>query len=176
MLSQIAGQQLDPKHPSFNHIKRITEDAKNLGASMDDIVWSINPDNDLITNIIARINRNTAELFEAKGLEFEINTGNIDPTVKLKMEQRRDIYLIYKEAINNLLKYAECQKAIVSIETTPNFLEIKIQDNGKGFDTKNSHLGNGLKNMKKRAQDLKAVLSIDSEIGKGTRLHLKVPL
>lgn len=176
MLSQIAVQQLDEKHPSYQHVRRITEDAKNIGASMDDIVWSINPKNDEIGNIIARMNRHTAELFEAKGIEYQMDIQQIDDDLKLSMEQRRDIYLVFKEGINNLLKYSKCKNAKIGIRAEQSLFEIMIEDDGAGFDTEKAVFGNGLRNMRKRAEALKGDFKIESAVGRGTKLYLRVPI
>jgi signal transduction histidine kinase len=172
ILSTIAKNQLEANHPSHALIGRITDDALNIGNTMDDIVWSINPQNDDLEKIIARMSRYAAELFDAKEIDYQIVIPENLKEVKLTMEQRRDVYLIFKEAVNNLVKYAKCQHAHVEIKVHNQQFELKISDNGKGFDPNKESQRNGLKNMKARAINLGGTLKIDSEIDKGSTVIL----
>jgi signal transduction histidine kinase len=88
------------------------------------------------------------------------------------MEQRRDVYLIFKEAINNLLKYSNCTKAVIEIDIKNRQFSLFISDNGVGFDPQQSTFRNGLKNMTSRATKLKGKLKIDSAVEEGTRILL----
>jgi signal transduction histidine kinase len=90
------------------------------------------------------------------------------------MEVRKNLYLIFKEATNNMVKYAEADKAKFAISGEKNNLTMMIRDNGKGFEVGKSTEGNGLKNMKKRAEEIGAKLVIDSFPGNGTTIHLSV--
>ncbi len=172
ILSKIAKQQIDENHPSHQLLERINEDASHIGSTMDDIVWSVNPQNDDLEKIIARMSRYAAELFDAKEIDYQILIPENLKDVKLEMEQRRDVYLIFKEAVNNLVKYSKCTHAIVEIKFENNFFELRISDNGKGFDITQETHRNGLKNMKSRATNLDGKLNIQSEIGKGTEILL----
>jgi signal transduction histidine kinase len=92
------------------------------------------------------------------------------------LEQRRDLYLIYKEAVNNLLKYANCTFVTIEMKLNNNIFTLTITDNGVGFDTKIETLRNGLRNMKTRALKLKGRLEINSEINKGTIIRLQMAI
>jgi hypothetical protein len=172
ILSSLAQKNLDESHPSFGLLGRINDDALSIGNTMDDIVWSINPKNDELENILARMSRYAAELFDAKEIDYQILIPENLKEIKLTMEQRRDVYLIFKEGVNNLVKYAKCTNALVEIKLNKQQFELLIKDNGKGFDTKMETNRNGLKNMKNRANDLYGRLIIESEIGKGTSILL----
>ena len=172
ILSALAQKNLDESHPSYGMMKRINDDALSIGNTMDDIVWSINPKNDDLENIIARMSRYAAELFDAKEIDYKIVIPENLKDVKLSMEQRRDVYLIFKEAVNNLVKYSECKKVLVEINVTNKQFELLIKDDGIGFNTKVESSRNGLKNMKKRAGDLRGNLEIHSEINFGSSVKL----
>ena len=88
------------------------------------------------------------------------------------MEDRKNFYLIYKEAINNTAKYAGCKTVWVEMKLHQNTVALKIRDNGKGFDSANTTYGNGIFNMKKRAQMLKGDLTVVGTVGEGTTLQL----
>lgn len=171
ILSSLAQKNLDESHPSFGLLGRINDDALNIGNTMDDIVWSINPKNDDLENILARMSRYAAELFDAKEIDYQIVMPENLKEVKLTMEQRRDVYLIFKEGVNNLVKYSKCKNALVEIVVNKQF-ELIIKDDGKGFNPKIETNRNGLKNMTNRATSLNGSLLIESAIGKGTSIKL----
>lgn len=173
ILSTIAKQQVTENHPAYNLLGRITDDALTVGNSIDDIVWSINPQNDELTSIIARMSRHAAELFEAKGIDYQIITPEKVDDIKLSMEQRRDVFLIFKEAVNNLLKYANCTHVRIEIGIKNFRFKLIISDNGVGFDSSKEGIQNGIKNIKNRAKKLKGKLIIDSKIGEGTTIDLE---
>ncbi len=171
ILSSLAQKKLDELHPSFGLLGRINDDALSIGNTMDDIVWSINPKNDDLESIIARMSRYAAELFDAKDIDYQIVIPENLKDVKLSMEQRRDVYLIFKEAVNNLVKYSKCKNALVEIKVGKQF-ELLIRDDGKGFNPLMETDRNGLKNMKNRAKNLNGNLKIESEIAMGTSIKL----
>lgn len=171
ILSSLAQKNLNESHPSYGLLGRINDDALSIGNTMDDIVWSINPKNDDLESIIARMSRYAAELFDAKEIDYQIVIPENLKEVKLTMEQRRDVYLIFKEAVNNLVKYSKCNKALVEIKVSKQF-ELLIQDDGKGFNPSMETNRNGIKNMKNRANQLHGNLIIESEIEKGTSIKL----
>ena len=94
------------------------------------------------------------------------------------IDQRKNIFLIFKEGIYNAVKYAECPAIKTSIYKEDQNLHVELCDNGKGYDVNNksSYNGNGINNMKRRAEEIGGQLSITSEIGKGTRICLDVPI
>jgi Y_Y_Y domain/Histidine kinase len=172
ILSAVAKQKMAESHPAYPLMGRINEDAQTIGNAIDDIVWSINPKNDELGNVISRMSRNAAELFDAKGIEYKIDTPEIIKETKLSLEQRRDLYLIYKEAVNNLLKYSNCSHVDINMAIKNSNFTLKIIDNGQGFDTNLATDRNGIRNMKSRAQKLGGNLKITSEINKGTTVVL----
>jgi len=113
-----------------------------------------------------------AELSEASDCKLHLNFDESLNNVKLNMEERKNFYLIYKEAINNTAKYAGCKTVWIDMKLHQNTVTLNIRDNGKGFDVSNTVKGNGLYNMKKRAQMLKGALTVTSKIGEGTALQL----
>ena len=90
----------------------------------------------------------------------------------MDMQKRNNIYLICKEAINNAIKYSECRNLSFGLKQNDHHINIDIVDDGKGFNALTDFDGNGLKNMKSRAQEIKADLNVNSEKGKGTSINL----
>jgi signal transduction histidine kinase len=91
------------------------------------------------------------------------------------MRQRQQIFLIYKEAVNNAVKYSKGEKISVFLGKEGDHIKLSVQDDGIGFDTKKSTSSNGLKNMNDRAKELKGIIRIRSEFGKGTQITLLCP-
>ncbi|MBS1758599.1 MAG: hypothetical protein JST23_00645 [Bacteroidetes bacterium] len=175
ILSSIAlSQEKDKKNQSM--LEEIKDNSIAMMEKMDDIVWSINPKNDNLQNLLLRIRTFAGKLFEAKKIHYQIDFKENMNGVRMKMDERQHLHLIMKEAINNLIKYAACTEAGISASFTSSVLLIKIWDNGIGFDNNAQTNGNGLMNMKKRANALGAVLDIQSQANKGTTISLKLKI
>lgn len=175
ILSEMAKMKIDRDTlVTKEYLGKISDNSSRMMEAMDDIVWSINPMNDNMQKITARMREYATNLFEAKDIEYTFHVDDAVNQIRLDMEARRDFFLIYKEAINNLVKYSNCKNASVKIEIYEYTLVMKIQDNGVGFDVNSADNGNGLANMQKRAQALNAILNIESKLKAGTKVVLEV--
>jgi ligand-binding sensor domain-containing protein/two-component sensor histidine kinase len=172
ILSDIAARERD-QHQSGHMMQEIKHSSVSLMEKMDDIVWSINPRNDSIEDLMLRIKRFASKLLEAKEIDYTIDIDDSIHNAKLDMETRQHIYLIMKEAINNLVKYSNCTRACIKVKYNNNYLKIEISDNGKGFNQQQIQLGNGIISMKKRAEAINAQMKIDTELNKGTIVSLQ---
>jgi signal transduction histidine kinase len=144
--------------------------------AMDDIVWAIKPSNDSMHKVVARMREFATNVFEAKEIDLGFTAADEVNEVKIDMEARRDFFLIFKEAVNNAAKYSKCSRAEVNIYVDKKQLVLQVIDNGTGFDVKKADGGNGLGNMQKRADALQGKLQILSEMKKGTKVQLTIPL
>jgi streptogramin lyase/two-component sensor histidine kinase len=174
IISDLAIQE--EKSGQLDLIKEIRENSTNLMEKMDDIVWSINPNNDTLENLMLRIKLFAAKLFEARNIEYSIDIKDNISQVKLPMNFRQHIYLILKESINNLVKYSAASHASLEVSFNKPILQVKIHDNGKGFSDKQILEGNGILNMKSRAAMMKAALNIQSQPGEGTTIDFSVKI
>ncbi|MBE7172676.1 MAG: hypothetical protein INR73_19005 [Williamsia sp.] len=181
ILSSIALQQdkLDDG-TSKNFMGKISESTSQMMESMDDIIWSINPLNDSIGKVLARMKQVAGGLLESKGIEYNFEAEEAVKQLSFNMEWRREIFLIYKEAINNIVKYANCTQVDVKLRKREHAFELSICDNGIGFDKAVKAdscqvRGNGLVNMSKRADAMKGNLQISSEKDGGTQIFLTIP-
>jgi len=171
IFSQMAQQESKEAIPL---LETIGENSRKMLDAMADIVWTINPENDQFEKIILRMRSFAYELLGAKKIDFEFNADEEVAKMKLSMDVRKNLYLIFKEATNNMVKYSGADKALFNIKGEKNNLTMLIHDNGKGFDTRQSTTGNGLKNMKKRADEMGAQFLIDSKPGDGTTIELRI--
>jgi two-component system, NarL family, sensor histidine kinase UhpB len=158
---------------SVSLLESIGESTVTIQENMSDIVWAIKSGNDRFANVLQRMKQFASEILEAKNIELDFKS---DPTIsaaKLSMEQRKNIYLIFKEAVNNAVKYSEAKKVSIWLTQKGKYTEMSIRDNGKGFDTDKLSNGNGMSSLKKRAEELKGSLTITSKENEGTLVELK---
>ena len=180
ILSQVARDHQRQHRPeqAAALLEQIGDSSRRMLDAMDDIVWAINPAHDSLEDVTARMRSFASELLEARGIDF---TFRADPSVqglRLDMRARREFFLIFKEAINNLAKYAQCRHAHIRFTYGHGQLHLTVQDDGIGFDPTLPAQGggNGLANMHSRAAALAGQLTIETAPGQGTTLHLKIPL
>jgi signal transduction histidine kinase len=151
---------------------------------MSDIVWSINPNNESFEQLQNRMQAFAAMMLTPHDIHYDFSDDKEIKKLRLSSEERKNIFLIYKEAIHNIVKYAECKNVDIRVSIQNDQLEMQVRDNGRGFDvtqqntgTANETLGgNGLKNMRVRADDIHAEFNIHSAINKGTMIHLKLEI
>jgi two-component sensor histidine kinase len=165
----------DPVKTS-EYIGKISDNSQRMMEAMDDIVWSIKPTNDSMQKITARMREFATGILEAKEIELDFKVNEKVNDVKLNMEARRDFFLIFKEAVNNVAKYSCCSKCSIHITLQQHRLILDVYDNGIGFDVNKADSGNGLSNMQKRAEALKGRVSIQSKQGEGTQVTLNLPV
>lgn len=155
---------------------RISEESTLAQQALDDIIWSVNSNNDNLNQTMARMRRYAAEVFEPIGIECKLDFEDIPPDFKLNMEQRRDIYLVFKECLNNIIKHAAAKTTYIKINLEKNILRLKIKDDGKGFDSLSQTDRNGLKNIRARVKRWNGNLKITSSALGGTEVDCTIPL
>jgi signal transduction histidine kinase len=158
------------KEYSQKELNKIAKIARQMIDDMSDIVWMIKPQKDTMTDLVSRLKDSYNDVLDVKGISFQVENSHLFKNIKLNMEQRQFIFLIFKEAINNAIKYSDCSAIKLKISTERKKIIIILQDNGKGFDVQNTERGNGLINMYQRAKKIKATLDIDSQINNGTKI------
>ncbi len=153
-------------------LDKIIDNSKESITLMQDTIWTINPKNDSVEKLFERMRSFAYQILASSdvALDFEIKADL--KKVNFTMEQRKNIYLIFKEAINNIVKHAYASKAGVIINKTDDKLQITIEDNGKGFDINSDFGGNGLHNFKTRAEEAEIEFNISSKIGLGTKIEV----
>lgn len=143
---------------------------------MDDIVWSISSKNDTVGNLFIRIQQFASSVLEAKDIDYEVQVPEKIKELKLDMQKRQHIYLILKEAINNLIKYSGCSSVSIKADCVGGMLKIEVADDGQGFDKEKIRLGNGLNNMQQRTDFMRGNLQITTTPGNGTSIILSVQI
>ena len=165
-------------------LERIKNVSRELVSVMSDIVWAINPQKDYLKDLVQRMRRFASDILSGRGVSFEFDAPEVDESIELGANVRREIFAIFKESINNAVKYSECTKVATSFIVSNDSLTLRVSDDGKGFDTefvlseifKPEMGGNGLASMKRRASELGGVCDIRSVIGEGTEINVTVPI
>lgn len=170
MYSSFLQTDIDDKKLIDEIYKKIEITSQDSIESIADIVWSINPKNDKLENIWYKMKAFSDNL--AISNEIKMNYSiDIDMTGNLPMEIRKNIYLIYKEAINNSVKYSKTKTIDVLFIKKGHYYELVIQDYGIGFDTGQMTNSNGLDSMQDRAKQMNAQINILSDAA-GTKIRL----
>ncbi|MEQ8687967.1 MAG: tetratricopeptide repeat protein [Imperialibacter sp.] len=174
IMSQLALKE-DNGHAG-QYFQSIQEHSSKIMESMSDIVWSINPNNDSLEQVLVKMKEFAAEILEPKGIAFSFQGIDEVKNIELASEKRKNVFLIFKEAINNAAKYSNASKIIIYVAGQNGNIIFSISDNGNGFDPEKVKPGNGLKNMEARAKSLLGALSRTSAIGNGTHINLEFPI
>ncbi len=164
-------------HVETNDLRTIKESVRNIGGiaralieNMSDIVWLINPKRDSLFELFIKLKDGYEEILSYRQILLYINNFSSMEKVFLTMEYRKNVYLIFKEAINNSIKHSACTEISINTELAGSILTITMYDNGKGFDVNNRRSGNGLENMQRRAEAIGGTLRIQSSAASGTMI------
>jgi signal transduction histidine kinase len=143
---------------------------------MSEIIWALNPHNDTLENLLAYIREQSQQFFEPLEIQFDIYFPDAVPDMKLSNVQRRNLYLVTREALNNALKHSEATAIQLKFELLESGCSFSVNDNGTGIVTTGSKAGsNGLKNMKKRMEDVGGTIVWISQ-EKGTSVEYSIPI
>ena len=170
----VRDKETDPKLKSIAHT--INESSRHTLESMNDIVWSINPNNDSFENVLLRIRSTSYELLEAINCKLVFDADPALTQLKLSMIQRRNLYLIFKESLNNIIKHAHPQQVSIHFKLLQKNLTLTIVDDGVGFTLQDCKEGNGLVNMQKRAKELNGKISLSTTPKTGCSMELTFPV
>ncbi|MCX7611944.1 MAG: ATP-binding protein, partial [Ignavibacterium sp.] len=159
-----------------NLINLIGESAKQIQNSMKDIIWSINPDNDDWSVVLPKLRRYASDICESKGIKYLIDIPETFSIKSLRMEQRHDFWLLYKEILTNAVKHSECSTIEIKLFVDDANIHLEIKDDGVGFNPDLTPSNNGLKNINARVKSLGGTAELKSKLGEGTKWSIKFPL
>ncbi len=155
----------------------IQQNAGEVVNKLSDIVWLTNPEQDSLKKLTERLETYATEMALPKNINVEINISGKIHHIELPIEVKKNIFLICKEAVHNAIMYSNATKIKLEVKDGHGQAVFLVADNGKGFDTDNGKKGNGIGNMKKRADEIGAAFTISSGPNHGTRVELiyKIP-
>jgi len=174
IFSQVARQKAET---DITTTKDLVDDigvrARALINSMNDMVWTIKPENDNLYRLMQRMEEFSYPVAEAKDIDLEFLMDPLLYDIKTDMLRRKNLFLIFKEAFNNAVKYSNADRIEVCFNLKQKrYLTMQIADNGDGFKYENRKMGNGLGNMEKRAAEINGKLIITTSAGAGTSINM----
>ena len=173
ILSEVAQTGADGNRPPLLKIASIS---RELVDSMSDIVWAIAPDHDRLSDLISRMRRFANDVLGAHDMALDFRFSIEEHELKIGADVRRQLYLVFKEGINNIVRHSGASRVEIEFDRAGNRLSLRLRDDGKGFDPKLPSKGHGLGNMRRRATALGGTLDIDSAAGAGTTVRMTVRL
>lgn len=176
ILSEVVNRRVVEHLPVTESLAQIGEVSREMLDAMNDIVWANNPRYDSLTDLTQRLRHFAVELLEARGIEFKLSFPDESVDPQLGAEVRQQVFLIGKEAINNLARHSSATTADIELMIEDRSLILRVADNGCGFAPFEAKDGNGLRSMRSRAVELGGELAIASTPGGGAQLILRVPL
>jgi signal transduction histidine kinase len=185
LISETVRQKVAATNPDASErLMTLTTISNELVETMSDIVWAINPRNDQLSTLSQRMRRYASDIFSAQQIRFRFQTP--DSEAVLGANLRREVFLIFKESVNNVVKHSQCSEVVFGLAVKEGKLSFNISDNGKGIDpqivkadtgylTSQLKGGNGLSNMRRRARELGGQFEVMTSRGRGTTVSVKLP-
>jgi signal transduction histidine kinase len=167
---QIKSANIPAVENSLNIMQRSSEE---MVSKLNEIVWLVNPEKDTLQKLVQKLEEYARNMAATKDMLVQVFIPATISGLSLSFERRRNIYLLCKEAINNAVKYSNGSLLSLSIQERSGKLAITISDNGKGFDTLQVQSGNGLVNMRQRAEEIGAKLFIESKENEGSTVSME---
>jgi len=175
ILSEVANRQVDSAHPNLAEpLTDIAGISRELVDSMSDIVWAIDPERDHLGDLVHRMRRFASDVFSPRDIRLEFQSPAGEPDLQMGADLRRQTFLIFKEAVHNVLRHSGATEVSIDFQVEHGWLNLNIVDNGRGFDVVQVHNGHGLRSMRERAQDVGGGIEITSSL-RGTTVELRVP-
>jgi len=178
ILSEVASHQAN-QHGDTQVTEKLSVIAgvsRELVDSMSNIVWVINPNRDQLSDLTQRMRRFASDVLTARDIEFNFSVPEADHDLQIGADVRRHLLLIFKECVNNIVRHSKCTKADIELKIEGKWLGLRISDDGNGFDTLQTSGGNGLANMRLRAEKIGGKIRIVTNAESGTTVSLTTTL
>jgi len=176
-LSEVAKQNPGNGNGSDDSpLMSISRIARESVSSMSDIVWAIDPEADTLLDLTRKMRQHADEVFTLRDIELEFLAPGVKESLRLGVDVRRDLLLIFKEAVNNAARHSHCTRVAIKLDVQSSRLKLEIADNGTGFDDSVESEGHGLRSMKRRARALGGTLEFVVRPGVGTTIRVNVPV
>lgn len=153
---------------------RISQMSRELISALYETVWAVNPENDNLDALANYLCQMLNQLCEQAHLACRLDIQDLPKNIQVSSQIRHNITLAVKESLNNVIKHAKATEVAIRITFEDMFLNITIQDNGCGFRSGDNVIGNGLKNIKLRLENIGGSSVIESQNGKGTKISLRL--
>lgn len=173
MINRVKQEQLTPT--GKEEVEKIAVASSEMVTQLREIVWTLNPKNDYLKDLLVYLRKYAMGFFENLPIECKVTMPAHIPEYVLSGEVRRALFLVIKESLNNLLKHSQAKKAQMEMQIFDHHLVVEITDDGVGIDeSKMNFFGNGLKNMARRMEDIGGSFKISSENGTKTKITFPI--
>lgn len=157
----------------LQHLDKMTIQSREVARALDEIVWTVSPQNDTLDRLAGYIVHYVEEFFEASQIRCRLEVPTALPTLPLSAERRHNFFLAFKEALNNVAKHSGATQVRVALGVREAWVELTVSDNGRGFDHA-SATGHGLLNMRERLAVTAGEFALSSSLGIGTTVTLRM--
>jgi signal transduction histidine kinase/ligand-binding sensor domain-containing protein len=177
LLSGLAQRDITEAEKAGEHVRQIGAAARQVTDSLDEIVWAVNPRNDAVSQVVDYVGQFAVEFARTAGLRIRVDLPERPPARKVSAEVRHNLFLVVKEALNNVARHARARAVVLRVECRGELLVISLEDDGDGFAASAGGAGgDGLRNMRQRVEEVGGQWQVSSAPGAGTRLEFSMPL
>jgi signal transduction histidine kinase len=177
LLGEMAESDKDLPEEVESHARQISQTARETTRALDEIVWTVNPSNDTLDGVINYVCKYAQEYLALAGLRYRLEVPAQLPAVPIAPELRHNVFLAAKEAVNNIVKHSGATSAWLRLRLEPDRFSLEIEDNGRGIPEGADKKGrNGLRNMRKRLEELGGIFTVSPGQEGGTLITLTAPL
>ncbi len=175
ILSELAKNRSDNPAETSQWLGQISDTSRSVMEEMSQIIWALNPKNDTLEGLVAYLRRFAYEYLEPTAVNCVFDLPEKLPDRALSVEVRRNVYLVVRESLHNVVKHSLATKVYVSMKMNKHGFIISIEDDGRGFNRNSLEFpGNGLINMEKRMKDIEGEFMVNSKPGEGTVIEMVV--
>lgn len=176
LLSSLAGRDLSDPHKTTEHVEEIACAVREVTSSLDEVVWAVEPKNDTLDNLATYLCQYVEEFLGGTSIRCRLKVPTLLRAVTLPSTVRHGVFLVVKEALNNVAKHASASTAWLGLSVEGGRLTITVEDDGQGFDADAVKRGNGLNNMSERVGRLGGEILIENRPGGGSRVAFSIPI
>ncbi len=173
-LTALSKNKIDPGTPGSIYLDGIGQEVEASAKALDEIVWNIKMKDESLEQVLAKMRKYAGEVLE-NDYKYQVNIQGDFAKKRMSMQKRRELFLVFKELLNNIRKHAVATKVKVRIKIEKDMLFLAVEDNGCGFDPRVESQRNGLRNIKERVEKWNGYIKFKSEKNKGTRISLQIP-
>ena len=176
LLSEVVRRQVEGDASLVGRLASIADLSRELVDAMSDVVWAINPSKDHLSDLSERMRHFVSDVCTARQINLRFQTPSAESNLAVGANIRREVFLLFKEAVSNMVRHSECSDAELEFRIEPDQLVLRVSDDGRGFDVSVARAGHGLRSMAQRTAALGGHLDVLSQPGHGTTLTFVIPV
>jgi signal transduction histidine kinase/ligand-binding sensor domain-containing protein len=177
LLGKLAQQDLDQPETAREHVQHISLAARQGVKAVDEIVWAVNPRNDSLAHLLEYAGQYAVDFLRAANVRCRVDFPAEIPPRALAGDIRHSLFLLVKEALNNIVKHSHATEVRLRACLEGDRLHLSLNDNGRGFEiAPENALSDGLRNMQQRLAEIGGTCRIQSVPGEGTSVFVELAL